>query len=100
MLRRPPRSTRTDTLFPYTTLFRSFELRPRIAVGVPRVDAAHEVARQSALLFQPVERLERRGGDDAAEVEDDGGKAHGCRLSFPVPAGRRACAPARNRRYP
>src|SRR3546814_8147587 len=25
MLRRPPRSTRTDTLFPYTTLFRSFE---------------------------------------------------------------------------
>src|SRR3546814_16837894 len=24
MLRRPPRSTRTDTLFPYTTLFRSF----------------------------------------------------------------------------
>src|SRR3546814_17736401 len=28
MLRRPPRSTRTDTLFPYTTLFRS-GLRPR-----------------------------------------------------------------------
>src|SRR3546814_16888115 len=27
MIRRPPRSTRTDTLFPYTTLFRS----PRIA---------------------------------------------------------------------
>src|SRR3546814_10995153 len=28
MIRRPPRSTRTDTLFPYTTLFRS-EHRPR-----------------------------------------------------------------------
>src|SRR3546814_14790287 len=32
MIRRPPRSTRTDTLFPYTTLFRSYEggevLRP------------------------------------------------------------------------
>src|SRR3546814_2787142 len=27
MLRRPPRSTRTDTLFPYTTLFRSARLR-------------------------------------------------------------------------
>src|SRR3546814_18511493 len=27
MIRRPPRSTRTDTLFPYTTLFRSSELR-------------------------------------------------------------------------
>src|SRR3546814_5921660 len=26
MLRRPPRSTRTDTLFPYTTLFRSYML--------------------------------------------------------------------------
>src|SRR3546814_7503141 len=27
MIRRPPRSTRTDTLFPYTTLFRSLPLR-------------------------------------------------------------------------
>src|SRR3546814_6072782 len=27
MIRRPPRSTRTDTLFPYTTLFRSKDLR-------------------------------------------------------------------------
>src|SRR3546814_5422278 len=26
MLRRPPRSTRTDTLFPYTTLFRSVDI--------------------------------------------------------------------------
>src|SRR3546814_2289685 len=25
MIRRPPRSTRTDTLFPYTTLFRQYE---------------------------------------------------------------------------
>src|SRR3546814_6784343 len=29
MIRRPPRSTRTDTLFPYTTLFRSSGRRPR-----------------------------------------------------------------------
>src|SRR3546814_6758525 len=28
MIRRPPRSTRTDTLFPYTTLFRSLSARP------------------------------------------------------------------------
>src|SRR3546814_7631062 len=28
MIRRPPRSTRTDTLFPYTTLFRSYTRRP------------------------------------------------------------------------
>src|SRR3546814_7076688 len=30
MIRRPPRSTRTDTLFPYTTLFRSYARLPRI----------------------------------------------------------------------
>src|SRR3546814_8387700 len=29
MIRRPPRSTRTDTLFPYTTLFRSVGIRAR-----------------------------------------------------------------------
>src|SRR3546814_2733541 len=34
MLRRPPRSTRTDTLFPYTTLFRSgYECAWHVAVG-------------------------------------------------------------------
>src|SRR3546814_3686904 len=34
MIRRPPRSTRTDTLFPYTTLFRSREV---FAGGEPMV---------------------------------------------------------------
>src|SRR3546814_2796674 len=35
MIRRPPRSTRTDTLFPYTTLFRSHEMRlPRFAIDL------------------------------------------------------------------
>src|SRR3546814_10644845 len=33
MIRRPPRSTRTDTLFPYTTLFRSLVRRSRHVVG-------------------------------------------------------------------
>src|SRR6056297_2140592 len=32
MIRRPPRSTRTDTLFPYTTLFRSSEIEVLAAV--------------------------------------------------------------------
>src|SRR3546814_867534 len=32
MIRRPPRSTRTDTLFPYTTLFRSLRPRPGLTV--------------------------------------------------------------------
>src|SRR3546814_9999329 len=38
MIRRPPRSTRTDTLFPYTTLFRSYrhDRRPdRIRASAP-----------------------------------------------------------------
>src|SRR3546814_8561571 len=33
MIRRPPRSTRTDTLFPYTTLFRSTPLLLRYGAG-------------------------------------------------------------------
>src|SRR3546814_1944893 len=33
MIRRPPRSTRTDTLFPYTTLFRSDQVGYAAAVG-------------------------------------------------------------------
>src|SRR3546814_5731028 len=40
MLRRPPRSTRTDTLFPYTPLFRS----ERPAREVAALDALEEVA--------------------------------------------------------
>src|SRR3546814_15993230 len=45
MIRRPPRSTRTDTLFPYTTLFRSDlvrNLKPQIGdtlAGLPGVSA-------------------------------------------------------------
>src|SRR3546814_5510257 len=37
MIRRPPRSTRTDTLFPYTTLFRSLG-RARRARGIDDVE--------------------------------------------------------------
>src|SRR3546814_13419840 len=35
MIRRPPRSTRTDTLFPYTTLFRSVCGDPSVRVVIP-----------------------------------------------------------------
>src|SRR3546814_4903820 len=50
MIRRPPRSTRTDTLFPYTTLFRSPARVRRAAAGAdPRPGGparhAHGVAR-------------------------------------------------------
>src|SRR3546814_7961519 len=36
MLRRPPRSTRTDTLFPYTTRFRSVGIAPVIVKRLRR----------------------------------------------------------------
>src|SRR3546814_13852461 len=35
MIRRPPRSTRTDTLFPYTTLFRSLNFGPPFRILEP-----------------------------------------------------------------
>src|SRR3546814_1616341 len=40
MIRRPPRSTRTDTLFPYTTLFRSRVRVPRRGRGAGVRDGA------------------------------------------------------------
>src|SRR3546814_5383933 len=42
MIRRPPRSTRTDTLFPYTTLFRSLEQCPEGTHGARQFLALQE----------------------------------------------------------
>src|SRR3546814_11261285 len=47
MIRRPPRSTRTDTLFPYTTLFRSDGLRvDQFGAVAARIDGIDEPARE------------------------------------------------------
>src|SRR3546814_17435808 len=79
MIRRPPRSTRTDTLFPYTTLFRSL---PRLrhlqhddeadmlmdeVEGI--ADPAHPDERTKAEETQPPgdERHERRQQQDAGQ---------------------------------
>src|SRR3546814_3856340 len=43
MIRRPPRSTRTDTLFPYTTLFRSNDLSRVAEPGSVKVEAPFAV---------------------------------------------------------
>src|SRR3546814_4094384 len=58
MIRRPPRSTRTDTLFPYTTLFRSHEHADRAAAEHARARdrgrlRAHPEQRQPALALEP-----------------------------------------------
>src|SRR3546814_18802548 len=62
MIRRPPRSTRTDTLFPYTTLFRS-----DVALLVHIRDGAPEQLR--ALLVEPIRR---RPGAVQIQLFDDG----------------------------
>src|SRR3546814_2949784 len=64
MIRRPPRSTRTDTLLPYTTLFRSL-VRQR-ARARDDADLAHgvDVAGHDA-------DLALAGGDDARAVRAD-----------------------------
>src|SRR3546814_5393263 len=56
MIRRPPRSTRTDTLFPYTTLFRSPENNYRTpeTLGADRL-AAVIGAGSSQVLSQPIQ---------------------------------------------
>src|SRR3546814_20355925 len=71
MIRRPPRSTRTDTLFPYTTLFRS--VGHRIAAGIHHrvhiasasIDgrrAKHHLA-ASAAYAGDIDMVDRRGND-------------------------------------
>src|SRR3546814_11153312 len=61
MIRRPPRSTRTDTLFPYTTLFRSVGVQAERAVfGVDLafVDALDRVLGFQAMADQVLDRAD------------------------------------------
>src|SRR3546814_3408571 len=44
MIRRPPRSTRTDTLFPYTTLFRSLGLQQGRRIDLDEAEVARRQA--------------------------------------------------------
>src|SRR3546814_20473059 len=82
MIRRPPRSTRTDTLFPYTTLFRSSEHRdpfaPMLETITDRAIAQHAIAHRGhmiALVKRGEAGLDARcqndapGGDDFAVLE-------------------------------
>src|SRR3546814_13493258 len=61
MIRRPPRATRTDTLFPYTTLFRSVD------VGATLVITADEQVRggKSIPLNSAVDEALTMGGCEA-----------------------------------
>src|SRR3546814_15389363 len=62
MIRRPPRSTRTDTLFPYTTLFRSLQAvlaQDRRAGDVVAGDRIIGVARHDDAEPAPVDQIVR-----------------------------------------
>src|SRR3546814_12041882 len=60
MIRRPPRSTRTDTLFPYTTLFRSSHRRLVPLDAAPRAQRQRAGAPLLPAVLRP--RLRRRDG--------------------------------------
>src|SRR3546814_2318681 len=78
MIRRPPRSTRTDTLFPYTTLFRSSpvsgpvrSLKYRVVLRwmplLPQCHPAH--GQQSAWIIPAPGRCPRQKREKAAPPE-------------------------------
>src|SRR3546814_4790555 len=60
MIRRPPRSTRTDTLFPYTTLFRS--------PAAPAIVADQPVAQRLLRIFLEL-RIKRGAHPQAAGID-------------------------------
>src|SRR3546814_19177342 len=81
MIRRPPRSTRTDTLFPYTTLFRSDIFagegvgRPRFAEAADRVEQHHPVGghqvragAEEGVVIMRADMLEHADRHDAVEA--------------------------------
>src|SRR3546814_9110244 len=97
MIRRPPRSTRTDTLFPYTTLFRSgerlFDERGENLDMRARGDFGHHAAIGPVRRFLPREAVrddravaahERRGGFVARgfEAQDQHRLSLSCRTEL------------------
>src|SRR3546814_2313665 len=83
MIRRPPISTRTDTLFPYTTLFRSLRGRRgrRAAGGDPRLRL-----RRLAGLRRRLAVLLHRGNGRALAVQSGAADQHDLRGRVRAPA--------------
>src|SRR3546814_20234353 len=109
MIRRPPRSTRTDTLFPYTTLFRSVVERARAAEAAVLPDSAKFARAVARSLFRlmaykdeyEVARLHTQSGfRESIEESFAGPLTHSFHLApplfsrrYPVPC------PPRNSRF-
>src|SRR3546814_11169515 len=76
MIRRPPRSTRTDTLFPYTTLFRSFVTKTELSgIDVPLEDiiAATDFVQPAIEIIDS--RFEKFKFDLVSVIADNGSSA-------------------------
>src|SRR3546814_13431160 len=69
MIRRPPRSTRTDTLFPYTTLFRSDGLDAAIALA-RAIDPALYAARLDQDKIFPIAARDLTDGERPITVPE------------------------------
>src|SRR3546814_7069871 len=73
MIRRPPRSTRTDTLFPYTTLFRSLPPgrvpRHRGADGAVRAPCPHPGRRHGRSPGTDARRKAHRSEEHTSELQ-------------------------------
>src|SRR3546814_20547262 len=65
MIRRPPRSTRTDTLFPYTTLFRSYTVLNRV---IGPAAAARPVAFNGAVTSYSGSRFSTFGNEQGGNI--------------------------------
>src|SRR3546814_4199976 len=66
MIRRPPRSTRTDTLFPYTTLFRSTMSQPTAAPPAGPEKHYHDQLAQGRVQIQ---RCQARSEEHTSELQ-------------------------------
>src|SRR3546814_4654424 len=93
MLRRPPRSTRTDTLFPYTTLFRSPAARRRARTFCDARTQAGSGACDAARARRGAGRHDRRA-DRIAEPR----RSRGTPGLFLSPGNRRGIVPQLFRR--
>src|SRR3546814_17777805 len=81
MVRRPPRSTRTDTLFPYTTLFRSHAIAGAAEHHAGAESGIGETLHERRpMVFRPVflrPRRERTDRDEVVEPERTAPRGHG-----------------------
>src|SRR3546814_9032324 len=84
MIRRPPRSTRTDTLFPYTTLFRSGAANDRSLINRAWCNAQNSLEIGARLAYCAMQQSMRRrpDGPQGYSVQADRRR---------TPSGREAC---------